>query len=103
MSLIILPTAKLHCSCGHRLAPHPLAAQRMRLPGFERQTRICACGQRVIHESSRGSTGAARAVDGGSACSGIDRPGQGHQSAQSEITPACTAKGKKKAFESEWT
>jgi len=49
-ALIVLPTAKLHCECGNRLAPNLKAAARMGLPSFAGSTYACECGKQVIRE-----------------------------------------------------
>lgn len=48
--LIVLPTAKIMCECGNRLAPNKSAAQRMGLPMMARNARTCECGAKVIDE-----------------------------------------------------
>jgi len=48
--LIVLPTAKLHCECGKRLAPNLKAAARMGLPSFASAAYACECGKQVIRE-----------------------------------------------------
>lgn len=56
--LIVLPTAKLHCACGNRLAPSKSAAVRMGLPMMARNVRTCGCGAQVIDEVAAAQTAA---------------------------------------------
>lgn len=53
MSLIVLPTARIHCACGERLAPHPTAAHRMGLTQLLQNAGRCGCGAWTLREVRR--------------------------------------------------
>jgi hypothetical protein len=48
--VIVLPTAKMHCACGNRIAPNKTAADRMGLSMMARNVRTCSCGALVIDD-----------------------------------------------------
>lgn len=53
MSLIVLPTALIHCPCGKRLAPHPTAARRMGCADLLKHVDRCDCGVDTLGQRRR--------------------------------------------------